>query len=69
MEDILNQVVELSIRECSKKKNQKKIKEYLVGPVLEYILCQLRPYFIGFGIFLTLVVVLMLSVFFLLIFK
>lgn len=51
------------------KKERENIEEEVLGPMVEYVITQLKPYILGTCIFFAIMTVLIISIIFLIIFK
>lgn len=65
MNKIVQDIIDISIKEAKKDKNIEKIKEDLLSPLIDYIAQKLRPYIFATCIFATILVILIIVILFL----
>lgn len=66
-----SKIVEELVNMCvlTVKKERQSIEEEVLGPMVEYVITQLKPYILGTCIFFAIMTVLIISIIFLIIFK
>ncbi len=62
MEKIINEMVDICIREYKKEKIKTKVEEEVVGPLIDYILEKIKPYILGMSVFLTTIILLIICI-------
>ncbi len=65
MQKALNDILDLCICEFRKRKNQQKIEDEILGPVIDFILEKVKPYILGMSIFLITIILLMICILYL----
>ncbi len=66
---IVTECVETGIYELKKEKYRKILEDDIVGPLIQYILEQIKPYILGMSIFLSTIIILIICVLSLLLIK
>jgi hypothetical protein len=69
MNKIVQDIIDISIKETKKDKNIEKIKQDILSPLIDYIAEKLKPYIFATCIFATILVILITVILFLILVK
>ena len=67
--NIIEDIINLISCEIKKDNTREKIETEVISPIVEYILCQIKPYILGTCVFLVTITVLIICIIFLIIMK
>ena len=66
---IIEEIIGLISCEIKKENTREKLESEVLSPIIDYILCQIKPYILGTCVFLVTITILIISIIFLIILK
>jgi membrane-bound ClpP family serine protease len=62
LDKLSEEFLQCCIEQYSKERNKQKIEEYIINPLIDFILIKLKPIILGIGIYFTLIVILVIII-------